>query len=211
MSSVETLTLGAAIATGLTLAACAGLRAFLPVLALAVAARAGLIPLAGELQWLASNTALIVLSSAVFFEVLGDKIPAVDHALDAVGMVIRPIAGGLAAVVPFAAALPGLTGAQPQAGDWGAGSWAVLSAGALAGGGLSAAVHLAKSSLRVGSTGLTFGIANPVLSLVEDGVGLAGVLLAILLPLLALAGLAAAAAVAVIVLAARRQASPRRA
>jgi hypothetical protein len=179
----------ASIAMGLALAACAGLRAFLPLLALAVADRAGLLPLAPELKWLASDPSLVVLASAVFFEVLGDKIPAVDHVLDTIGLVMRPVAGGAAAVIPFLSSGPDGSMIRTLAeGEWGAAApWMAALTGAAAGGALTAVVLAAKAALRVASSGLTMGLANPVLSLLEDGVSVTGVILALALPLMALA------------------------
>ena len=157
-------------------------------LALAVAHRAGVLPLAPELTWLASDPSLIVLASAVFFEVVGDKIPAVDHLLDSVGLVIRPLAGGAAAVVPFLSAGPdGSMIRTLSEGDWGAGApWIAAATGVVAGGSLTVLVLLAKAALRVASSTFTLGLANPVLSLAEDGLGVTGVILALLVPLAAL-------------------------
>jgi hypothetical protein len=49
--------------------------------------------------------------------------------------------------------------------------------------------HAAKSLLRVGSTALTGGLANPVLSLIEDLVAVMLFIVAVVLPVLAAAGL----------------------
>jgi hypothetical protein len=67
-------------------------------------------------------------------------------------------------------------------------------------------VHLAKAKVRVGSTLFTAGLANPVISLVEDAVSVVGIAAAILVPLFA-AGVAIASmglAVAAVVGLARR-------
>ena len=58
--------------------------------------------------------------------------------------------------------------------------------GLLVGGSVAGTVHLARAGLRVASTGMTGGVANPVLSVVEDGVSLAGTLVAVFAPLLLL-------------------------
>src|SRR5207249_10561296 len=44
-----------------------------------------------------SNQALILFGVATVVEILGDKIPAVDHTLDALSTVLRPAAGSLLA------------------------------------------------------------------------------------------------------------------
>lgn len=48
-----------AIAMGISLAACAGLRAFLPLLAVGVASRMNWLPIQEGFQWIGSNEALI--------------------------------------------------------------------------------------------------------------------------------------------------------
>jgi hypothetical protein len=49
------------------------------------------------------------------------------------------------------------------------------------------AVHGAKAHTRLGSTAISLGHADPILSILEDAVALALVVAAVLLPLLALA------------------------
>ncbi len=182
MNDVDPIALAAQIAMGIALAACAGLRAFLPPLALGVAARGGLVTLSPGFSWLGETPALVALAAAVVIELVGDKVPVVDHFLDAAGTVIRPCAGALVASVPLFAAVHNLD-------DGGSGSalkWAAGVFGVLVGGGTSGAVHLAKAQTRLASTPLTAGLANPVISIVEDAVSLFGVIVSILLPLIAL-------------------------
>lgn len=167
----EAATLALPLAAGIALAAAAGLRAFLPLGLLAVAAHFDWITLSPLFSWLDSTPALIALATACILEVTGDKIPAVDHALDAVGTVVRPLAGALAV-----AAL--LTNIDPL--------WANVLA-IVVGGGTAGVVHLAKAKTRVGSSLLSMGCANPFISVLEDLI--AGVLsfLAVLVPVLAAA------------------------
>jgi hypothetical protein len=159
-----------ALATGVGLAAACGLRAFLPVLAVGLAAHFGLLHLRPELAWLAQPTALWALGTASALELIGDKVPVLDHALDGLGTVLRPVAAWVASY----ALLQG----------WGA-PWAQLFALAMGAGAI--AVHGAKANTRLGSSAFTLGAANPVLSVIEDVVAFALVLLAVLVPLLALA------------------------
>jgi len=119
---------------------------------------------------------------------VADKVPALDHVLDAIGLVVRPVAGGLAAVIPFLSSGPDgsmFTTLSGHAG--GAAPWLAAGAGVLAGGAVTALVHMARAGLRIASTMLTGGLANPLLSLIEDGVSLTTVALAVALPVLALA------------------------
>ncbi len=183
MSGVEQSDAAAQIAIGFILAACAGLRAFLPPLAIGLAARAGLLELSERFEWMGSNPALIVLSVAVLLELVGDKVPFVDNILDVSGTVLRPAAGALAALAPLFGAVHAL---EQGGADSRALPWLLGIAGAGTGAGLSAGVHLLKSQVRLVSSAATAGVANPFLSIVEDIVSLLGVALAILVPLLAL-------------------------
>lgn len=155
---------------GLGLAAASGLRAFLPLLMLGLAARFGLfgLQLHPDMQWLVGDAALVALGLAATLELLGDKIPVVDNLLQAIGLVARPLAAAVAAgsvfwsVDPVAAAVAGVIVGAPTA---------LLFAGV-------------SSGLRAASTLTTGGLANPVLSVLED-LGVAGlVVLALLAPLL---------------------------
>jgi hypothetical protein len=100
---------------------------------------------------------------------VGDKIPAVDHALDAAGTFIRPLAGALlSASVLYQVEDP---------------LWA-LGIGLLVGAPTAAVPHAVKSATRGLSTSFTFGLANPVLSVVEDVAALTLAALAIIVPIL---------------------------
>ena len=156
------------ILAGLGLAAAAGLRAFLPPLVLGLLARFDLVTLRGDLDWLASTPALIIFATAVLGEVLADKVPLLDHALDILGMVVKPAAGALVLAAPLVDLGPLPT----------------LLLALAVGGTVAATVHATKSALRLASTGTTGGMGNPVLSLAEDGLSLTGTVLAILAPLL---------------------------
>jgi uncharacterized membrane protein len=162
---------GMSLAAGLVLAAVAGFRAFLPLLAIGLAARLEWLPLSPGFAWLASTPALIAFASACVFELLGDKFPAVDHLLDVVGTAIRPLAGALSV-----AALLGRL--DPV--------WAAV-VGLAVGGTVAGGVHLVKAKTRLGSSLVTAGLANPALSVAEDLVAIGGTLLALLWPLLAVA------------------------
>jgi hypothetical protein len=174
-------------AMGVALAACAGLRTFLPLLGIGLAARFDLVSLGPGFDWLAGTPALVTLSVAVVLEILADKVPLLDHALDLVGTVAKPIAGGVVAAAPIADFSP----------------LELSIAWIVAGGSLAALVHLGKSGLRVGSTLVTGGLGNPLLSLVEDVAAFVGLVLAFVLPILA--ALAALAAIAVVAIVRRRR------
>lgn len=167
------------IAAGIGLASCAGLRAFLPLFAVGAAGRAGWIDLARGFEWLASTPALVVLGSAVAAEILGDKLPAVDHLLDSAGVIVRPLAGALAMASTLSE-----TGPLPAA---------VL--GLILGTPAAAGVQLLKAKGRLVSSATTCGLANPAQSAVEDVASLSGCLICLLLPVVALVLLVLMAAV----------------
>jgi len=166
-----------ALALGVALAACAGLRAFLPLLLAGILARAGFLDLGASFQFLASNRALVVFGVASLIEILGDKIPAVDHALDAIGTPLRPAAGAL-----LAASVLG------QVSD----PLVALALGTAVGAPAALVPHAAKSALRAASTTFTGGIANPILSLVEDVASVFLFVLAVLVPIVVVGLLAIA-------------------
>ena len=100
-----------ALALAIALAASAGLRAWLPLLLAGGLSRLGVLDLGSSFQFLGSNKALVLFGVATAIELVGDKIPAVDHALDVIGTPLRPAAGALlaasvgapSALVPHAA------------------------------------------------------------------------------------------------------------
>jgi hypothetical protein len=172
-----------ALVSGIGIAAACGLRAFLPLLLVGLAARLGVVGLRDSVGWLGSDLALIALAVATVVEVAGDKIPIVDHALDAIGTALRPAAAFL--------------GAYAVLDGWPT-PWAQIAAIVL--GTTALGVHALKAKLRIGSTATTLGTANPVLSILEDVASFVTVALAVLAPLLALIVL-----IALIVAASRRR------
>ena len=155
---------------GLGLASATGLRTFLPLLMLALAAKFELfdVRLIEQMDWLVSWPAIAALATATTVEFLGDKVPAIDHGLNAVGYVTRPVAGAIAAgsvfwnVDPAAAAIAGLIVGAPAA----------------------LAFNAAQTGVRVGSTATTGGLGNPLVSLVEDVLAFVTVIIAFLAPIL---------------------------
>ena len=158
------------VAQGLGLAACAGMRAFLPLFVVGVAGRLEWIRLSDSFEWVASWPAILVFGVAVGVEIVADKVPWVDNVLDMVQFGIKPVAGTLV----VASLMVDLTPLQAT----------VL--GIVVGGTVADLVHLAKTKLRLVSSATTAGAGNPVISVAEDGVSLAGSLMAIFLPLLLL-------------------------
>jgi hypothetical protein len=117
-------------------------------------------------KFFASTPVLIVISALYLIEFVADKVPTVDHVWDVIHTFIRPAAG---AVVAFAA----VSNQIPRG--------AVIMATILAGGAALGA-HATKATLRGASTLTTAGVANPILSLIEDLFAFASALIAVLLP-----------------------------
>ncbi len=161
-----------ALAAGVGVAAACGLRAFLPLLFLGAADRLGLIHLRSGATWLASDPALLALGIATVLEIGADKIPVLDHALDSIATVLRPVAAWL--------------GAFAVLGQWPS-PWGQIAALMLAG--LTLGVHALKSSARVASTVATAGHANPLLSGLEDAMSFV-LCWAVIAPILALLAIA---------------------
>jgi len=155
---------------GLGLASATGLRTFLPLLMLAVAARFGLfgITLNEQMSWLGSLPAIAALTIAAVAEFAGDKIPVVDHGLNVLGAFTRPIAGAIAAMSVFA-------GLDPTT---------AAVAGIIVGAPTAFAFNAAQGGARLTSTATTGGVANPVLSFIEDLLSVFTVVLAFLAPVL---------------------------
>jgi hypothetical protein len=159
------------LALGVSLAACAGLRAWLPLLLAGGAARMGWMELGTSFQFLTSDRALILFGVATVVEMAADKVPALDHVLDALSTVVRPAAGSLLAASVLWPVSDPLT---------------ALSLGVAVGAPAALLPHAGKSMLRAASTALTAGLANPVISLIEDVAVFVLFVVAVVLPLLAL-------------------------
>ena len=164
-----TITLAALL--GLGLSASTGLNTFLPLLLLSAAARFNIagIELGQRFDWLSSDTAIVVLIIASIVEIIGDKIPAVDHFLDTIGTFARPAAASLGTasvlagvnVDPTIAAIAGIMIGTPT----------------------SLGLHTLKAGTRVASSVTTLGCANPVISIVEDLISLGLTVLSIFAPI----------------------------
>jgi hypothetical protein len=92
--------------TGVALAASAGFRVFLPLLAAGAAGRWGGFPVAPPLAWITSDAALVMFGVAALVEIVADKVPVIDHALDLLQTVLSPVAGVLVLLGPATALAP---------------------------------------------------------------------------------------------------------
>jgi hypothetical protein len=166
------------VSLAVALAACAGIRAWLPLFLAGLLARGGQLELGPDFQFMASDRALALFGLATVLELAADKIPALDHALDALSTPLRPAAGALLAASALWQVSDPLT---------------ALALGTAVGAPTALVPHAAKSALRAASSALTAGLANPVISLLEDVLAIALFVLAVLVPLAVLLALAALA------------------
>jgi len=165
------------VALAVALAACAGLRAWLPLLLAGLLARFDLLSLGPSFDFLGSNKALAIFAVATLVEVVGDKFPAIDHTLDLIGTPLRPAAGALLAASVFGQVSDPLT---------------ALVLGTVVGAPAAVVPHAFKSALRGASTAFTGGLANPLLSFLEDAATIILFALAVLVPIVVVAFLAVA-------------------
>ncbi|MCL4200934.1 MAG: DUF4126 family protein [Pirellulaceae bacterium] len=169
-----------AVSLGIGLAAACGFRIFVPMVAVGLAARAEWLTLSDGFEWIASDPAILVFGIATALEIAAYYIPWVDNLLDSVATPAATVAG----IVVVAACLYDM---DPML------KWSLA---IIAGGGTAAAVQTGTAGLRFGSTMLTGGATNPVVSTLEWFASLVMSILAVFLPILA----AAVAVLLVIVL-----------
>lgn len=153
------------------LSTASGLNAYVPLLAVGLLARyTGLIHLNPPYDVLTHPAVLVVLAVLAILDFVADKVPAVDHALHLVGLVIHPIAGAIL----FLAASGDAGSVHP-----------VLAAvcGLL----LAGSTHAARTAARPVATVTTAGVANPFVSLLEDVVSLVLSVLSVVVPVVAAA------------------------
>jgi hypothetical protein len=156
--------------TAFGLSSSAGLNAYLPLLVVALLARfTDLITLNSPWDALESWWVIGVLAILLLVEIIVDKIPAADTVNDVIHTFIRPVAGAML----FAASAGTIGELHPVL---------AMICGLLVAGG----VHAVKATARPAVTATTGGMANPVVSVVEDILSLVVAVLSILLPILGL-------------------------
>lgn len=156
------------ILMAVSLSAAAGLRAFLPLFAISLLSLSGHLTLAGGFEWLSTPEAAIVFGLSVILEIAADKVPGLDNALDAVGLVVKPLAAAL-----LSSSL--IVGVDPLL---------AVVLGLIIGGSVAGTIHLGKAKLRAFSTITTAGTGNSVLSFTEDAASIIGTIFSIVLPVL---------------------------
>jgi hypothetical protein len=152
------------LALAYALSTIAGLRASLTVLAVAVAIHVHAIAAPAAMPWLASDATLAVAAIFAVADFFADKIPVVDHAVHLVHVVLAPAAGGIAAA-----------GVDPS-------SSGAMAAVAVLGGANALGVLGLRATTRAGSTAFSGGLLNAVVSIAEDAVAVAGIIVAFMAP-----------------------------
>lgn len=137
--------------TGLGLAIPAGLNAYIPLLAIALAQRFEWLSLKEPFDAMGEWWMIAIIAVLLAIEIVADKVPAVDHVNDVIQTFIRPAAGGIVAV----AAAGSATEVSP---------WLIVLAGVLLAGG----VHAAKATTRPAVNVTTAGVGAPFVSAAED-------------------------------------------
>jgi len=187
---------------GSSLAASAGLNAWMPLFLLGLADR--LIPavqLPAGWSWLSGDIALWVIGALLVLEIVADKIPALDSLNDIVQSVLRPASGGIA----FGAGASAQTVAvEDPSAFFTDNAWVPIVIGV----GIALAVHVVKAVGRVAANSVTGGLAAPALSTAEDGASFMLAVAAIVVPILALV-LLVGLIVAAVVMTKRRRARKR--
>jgi len=177
--SVLVLSTISLLLTALGLTATAGLRAYIPLLVLAVGpfipngCGSDLITLSPafrdlfgvETPWFVA----FLLAVLALGEFAIDKVVGADHASDVVHTVVRPIAGAIV-----------MAGLDSPLSQWN--PWAAATVGAA----LALSVHAAKAVVRGHVTLTTFGIGNVIVSVIEDTFVVVLTLLALAAPFLIL-------------------------
>jgi hypothetical protein len=153
LPNVAATDLALSIALGIGLAAAVGFRVFVPMLIVSVAAYTGHLHLSSGLEWLGTAPAILMFSIAAILEILAYYIPGLDHLLDTIAAPAALIAGTVVAAAVITDLPPLL-------------KW---STAVIAGGGAAGLTQGLTSLLRVKSTMLTGGLANPVVSTGELG------------------------------------------
>ena len=82
--------------TGVSLAAAAGLNAYIPLLGLGLLSRfTDIVELPAGWVWLENDWSLWIIGALLALEMLVDKVPALDSVNDVVQTVVRPASGGM--------------------------------------------------------------------------------------------------------------------
>ena len=154
---------------GVGLSAATGFRIFIPALLANIAAMNGIIQPGENFEWLTSWPAFWILATASLFEIGAYYIPFLDNLLDTIATPVALISGALLTTSFIEINNPAL--------QWGL--------GIILGGGTAGAVQTGTNLLRLTSTGTTAGVANPIVSTVENIASFIISVISIFIPIIA--------------------------
>lgn len=137
---------------------------------MSIASRSGYLALAEEFAWIGTSTAAITFAVAAVIEIFAYFVPIFDNALDTLAIPAALVAGTIATASQV--------GELPPLLQW--------TTAIVAGGGAASAIQVGTVGARATSTGLTGGIGNFVVSLIELVASLVITLLAIAAPFVGL-------------------------
>ena len=155
---------------GIGLSAACGFRVFVPLFIASIAAHAGHLKLAAGFDWLGSESAMIALGVATALEIGAYYVPWLDNFLDSIATPAAVVAGTLMTASVASDMSPML-------------KWSLA---VIVGGGSAAVVQAGTVLVRAGSSALTGGLANPLVSTVELGGSVGMTALAIIVPVVAI-------------------------
>jgi len=158
------------VATGIALAAAAGFRAFVPLLAAGLAIHFGYVEAAPGFAWLGEPIVLIALAIATLTEIAAYYIPGLDHVLDVIGSPVAVAAG----IVVAASVMVGLP------------DWLRWLAAIGLGGAVTTTGHALTAIGRAKTGAVSGGLGNPVFATGELAGSLLLATFALLLPFIAL-------------------------
>ena len=154
---------------GIGLSATCGFRIFVPLLGMSLAHHAGALSFSNGFDWIGSWPATIAFGIAMIIEIAAYYIPWLDNMLDTIATPAAIIAGTIATASMVGDVTPFLR-------------WSLA---IIAGGGVAALVQGSSVLVRGLSTASTGGLANPIVSTGELAASVAGTLISIALPTVA--------------------------
>lgn len=159
------------VSVGIGLSAACGFRVFVPFLLMSVASLAGHLDLAPGFDWIGTYYALAAFATATLVEILGYYVPWVDNLLDTIATPAAIVAGTVATAALVSELSPFL-------------KWSLA---LIAGGGAAGIIQLGTVTLRGASSTTTGGLGNFVVATGELLGSIFIAIVAIVLPLLAIA------------------------
>jgi len=160
----------AEVGLGIGLAGACGLRIFVPLTLLSLAAWSGHLKLLPSLDWIGSTPALVIFAVACAVEIAAYYLPWIDNLLDWLATPAALAAG----VVSSAAVMDGMSPAA---------RWSIA---LIAGGGVAGLFQGSTVLARKASSGLTLGLGNWILATAELVLSILTVVVAFLAPILIL-------------------------